>query len=151
MHKAREEFVKLETSEKLRRAMRAKTRTHNNIRYLPGEEVFFKRENESRWKGPGRVIGQDGSKVLVKTPNSLISVHSSRVILTSKSEQDRIVENTEIEDPCIHINNQIDNDLVPNVRPEISTNPPDQAQVADSNNQDEIQTLAQNHNSNIQV
>ena len=95
MHKAREEFIKLETSEKLRRALRAKTRTHNNIKYLPGEEVFFKREDERRWKGPGRVIGQDGSKVLIKTPYSLISVHSSRVILTSKSEGDRNLEQLE--------------------------------------------------------
>ena len=89
MHKAREEFIKLEASEKLRRALRAQTRTHNDIRYLPGDEVFYKRDDDKRWKGPGRVIGQDGSKVLIKTPVSTISVHSCRVGLTSEAEENR--------------------------------------------------------------
>ena len=89
LHRAREEFIKLEASEKLRRAIKAKTRTHNDIRYFPGDEVFFKRENEKRWKGPARVIGQDGSKILIKTPISLISVHSSRVCLTSQCQIER--------------------------------------------------------------
>ena len=92
LHRAREEFIKLEASEKLRRAIKAKTRTHNDIRYLPGDEVFFKRENEKRWRGPSRVIGQDGSKVLIKTPVSLISVHSSRVCLTSQAQLDREIK-----------------------------------------------------------
>lgn len=96
IHKAREEFIKLEASEKLRRAMKAQTRTHNDTRYLPGDEVFFKREDDNRWKGPGRVIGQDGSKVLIKTPDSLISVHTCRVSLTSAAEEDRC--NTEKEE-----------------------------------------------------
>ena len=89
MHKARQEFVKLESSEKLRRALRSKTRTHSNIKYFPGDNVFFKRDDERRWKGPGRVLGTDGSKILIKTPCSVITVHSSRVILTSEAEINR--------------------------------------------------------------
>ena len=89
MHKARQEFVKLESSEKLRRALRSKTRTHSNIKYFPGDNVFFKRDDERRWKGPGRVLGTDGSKILIKTPCSVVTVHSSRVILTSEAEINR--------------------------------------------------------------
>ena len=92
LHKARQEFIKLESSEKLRRALKARTRTHNNIRYFQGENVFYKREDEKRWLGPGKVIGQDGSKVLIKIPTGHISVHSSRVILTSEAEQNRRVQ-----------------------------------------------------------
>ena len=90
LHKAREEFIKLEASEKLRRALRAQTRTHNNTKYFSGDEVFYKRDDDNRWKGPGRVIGQDGSKVLIKIPTGLISVHTCRVALTSASEIDRL-------------------------------------------------------------
>ena len=90
MHKAREEFIKMEASEKIRRAMRAKTRTHANVKYFNGDEVFYKRDDSSRWKGPGRVIGQDGTKVLIKIPTGLISVHTCRTVLTSDTEQNRL-------------------------------------------------------------
>ena len=40
-------------------------------------------------ESPGRVLGQDGSKILIKIPNSYapISVHSCRVTLANKSEE----------------------------------------------------------------
>lgn len=99
LHKGREEFVKLEASEKMRRAMRSKTRTHSNITYYNGDEVFYKREGEKRWRGPGRVIGQDGSKLLIKIPTGLITAHSCSVILASDSEKSSLnVEETVIED-----------------------------------------------------
>ena len=90
LHSARREMIMLESSEKIRRALRAQTRTHTNIKYLAGEEVFYKRQDERRWRGPGRVIGQDGSKVLIKIPTGLISVHSCNVILTSDAEAKRL-------------------------------------------------------------
>ena len=83
-------MIKLEASEKIRRALRAQTRTHSNMKYLSGEEVFYKRDDQKKWQGPGRVIGQDGSKVLIKIPTGLITVHSCRVILTSDAEQQRL-------------------------------------------------------------
>ena len=89
LHKARETMVMLEASEKIRRALRSQTRTYSNVRYLNGEEVFYKRDEEKRWRGPGRVVGQDGAKVLIKIPTGLISVHSCRVILTSDAEKQR--------------------------------------------------------------
>ena len=82
-HAARQQMIKMESSEKLRRALRAQTRTHSNVTYINGDNVFYKREGESRWRGPGRVIGQDGSKILIKIPTGLVSVHSSCVNLTS--------------------------------------------------------------------
>ena len=88
LHKARQETIKHECSEKLRRALKAKVRTHTDTRYFQGEDIFYKDEDVKRWKA-GRVIGQDGSKVLIKIPTGLISVHSSRVSLTSEEEQNR--------------------------------------------------------------
>ena len=89
LHIARQEFIKSESSEKLRHALKSKTRTHSNIRFLQGETVFYKDEDDKRWKGSAVVIGQDGSKVLLKIPTGLKSIHSSRVILTSDSETNR--------------------------------------------------------------
>ena len=96
LHSARQQFMKSKSSEKLRRALRSKTRANNNIRYLQGEKVFYKDEDQKRWKGSAVVIGQDGSKVLLKIPTGLKSVHSSRVILTSDAEIDR--QNSETTD-----------------------------------------------------
>ena len=97
LHKAREEYIKLEASEKIQRALRSKTRTHSNTTYFNGDEVFYKREGEKRWRGPGRVIGQDGSKILIKIPTGLISAHSCSVMLTSDSEdfKNMLKENAE--------------------------------------------------------
>ena len=98
LHTARQEHIKLESAERLRRALRAKTRTHNNIRYVQGDKVYYKEEDQKRWKGSAVVIGQDGSKVLLKIPTGLKSVHTSRVILTSDSEEN-IEESRDYDDP----------------------------------------------------
>ena len=89
MHAMRREFVRLESCEKVRRALRSKVRSHAKIRYLSGEDVFYKREDETKWLGPARVIGQDGSKILLKIPTGPITVHSSCVRLTSDAELKR--------------------------------------------------------------
>ena len=104
LHSARRQVITLESSEKIRRALRSQTRTHSNTRYIPGDDVFYKREDERRWRGPGRVVGQDGSKVLIKIPTGLISVHSCNVMLTSEAETRRLeggkleVETATVED-----------------------------------------------------
>ena len=94
LHKARQEFIQLESSEKLRRALRSKTRTHNNTRYMQGDTVYYKWDDEKRWRGPGSVIGQTGSVVLVKVPTGLVTVHTSRIILTSDAELQRKLSET---------------------------------------------------------
>ena len=85
LHKARQEAIKMESSEKLRRALRAKVRTHNNTQYFRGDEVFYKRDGDKCWQR-GDVMGQHGSTVLIKIPTGHISVHTSRVMLTSNSD-----------------------------------------------------------------
>ena len=113
-HQARVEMIKAEASEKISRALRAQTRTYSNMRYLNGEEVFYKRDNQKKWKGPGRVIGQDGSKVLIKVPTGLITVHSCRVILTSDAERQRLgVKEIQIENATENPEITAEDDEVP--------------------------------------
>ena len=90
LHKAREAFIQSESSEKLRRALNHNIRTSGDIKYLSGDNVFFKRANESHWRGPGKVLGQDGQQVLAKYGSRYIRVHPCRITL----EQKRIVQCT---------------------------------------------------------
>ena len=79
MHSARQQYLKSESSDKLRRALRHQTRTYSNVRYNTGDHVYYKRENCNQWKGPGTVIGQDGQQVLVKHSSTYIRVHPCRL------------------------------------------------------------------------
>ena len=42
-------------------------------------KVFYKRPNENEWRGPGRVIGQDGVIVFVRHGSQLVRVHVCRM------------------------------------------------------------------------
>ena len=144
LHKARLETIQMEASEKLRRALRAKVRTHNDIRYIQGEEVFYKQDDCKRWKGPGKVIGQDGSKVLIKVPTGLISVHSSRVILTSAAEQER--KDKELADEMVEPPK--DYDETPDTMTSTTEHPPNENTELDLENigQEEYERIEENDN-----
>ena len=43
--------------------------------------MYYKSANDRRWKGPARVLGQDGQQVLVKHGSNYIRVHSCRLNL----------------------------------------------------------------------
>ena len=73
LHRARENYVKAESSEKLQRAMRMKTRTHTGKVFEVGQSVYFKRKDSNRWKGPGDVIGVQGETVAVLLSVAVIS------------------------------------------------------------------------------
>lgn len=83
MRKAREEFVKAESSAKIKRAIKSQVRTCNDVTIENGEKVLYKRNNSDRWHGPGVVIGRDGQTFVVKHGFQIIKVHpchiSSRV------------------------------------------------------------------------
>ena len=79
MHAARRSFLECESSEKLRRALRAKTRNHAGIKFEMGQSVYYKRDGFKEWKGPGKVIGVDGDTVIVKHGGFIVRVHACRL------------------------------------------------------------------------
>ena len=87
MHSARKAFIASEASEKLRRALRHNVRTSGNVKYVTGDSVFYKRNDSNKWKGPGKVIGQDGQQVLVKHGSVYVRVHPCRLTLKSTQLQ----------------------------------------------------------------
>ena len=59
-HKAREAFIMSESSERVRRALPHNVRTYNNNVFVTGDSVYYKRANDRKWRGKGKVLGQDG-------------------------------------------------------------------------------------------
>ena len=79
MHSARMEFVRNESSEKIRRALLNNTRNTDVDDVEMGDIVYYKREREDKWRGPGTVIGRDGKQVLVKHGGVYVRVHLCRL------------------------------------------------------------------------
>ena len=74
MSQAREAFIKNESCNKIRIALNKNVREHKLEETMSGDEVFYKRENESVWRGPAKVIGSSGKTVVVKHGDSLREV-----------------------------------------------------------------------------
>ena len=77
LHATRQAFIITESSRKLKLALRKQTQ---QTRYFfePGLEVYFKRNINQKWRGPGIVIGQDGAIVFTRQ-GLLYKVHCSRI------------------------------------------------------------------------
>ena len=50
-----------------------------------GDRVFYKRNENAKWQGPGIVIGKDGKQVLVRHGGIYIRVHTCRLQHDSSS------------------------------------------------------------------
>ena len=79
MHTARQDFIKCESSEKIKRALRHNVRSSSVEDVTNGDEVYYKRNDDYKWHGPGKVIGRDGKQVLVKHGGVYVRVHSFRL------------------------------------------------------------------------
>ena len=77
MHKALEAFVKCESSERIKRALNHNIRSCNDASFYTGDHVYYKRENNSKWRRPRTVFGQNHKQVFVRHGSELVRVHSS--------------------------------------------------------------------------
>ena len=75
MHAARQNFIKAESSEKIRRAMRHKVRSYADHRFENGEKVYYRRRKFKGWKGPATVIGEEGKVVLIRHGSAYYRCH----------------------------------------------------------------------------
>ena len=79
LHSSRRAFIQAESSERVRRALRHKIRASGEC-YQQGDHVYYKRNDENKWKGPGTVIGQDGKIVFVRHGSIYVRVPPCRLI-----------------------------------------------------------------------
>ena len=80
LHRAREAFIQQEASEKIRQALRHQIRPSGDLKFVCGDIVYYKRNDSSKWKGPGTVIGQEGQQILVKHGGVYVRVHPCRLL-----------------------------------------------------------------------
>ena len=99
MRAARESYVKAESSDRIKRALRHNVRTSCESNFLNGERVYFKRDKMRQWHGPAKVIGQDGKQVILRYDSQVVRVHVSRITRVSDAvpcDQDDNRHDTEI-------------------------------------------------------
>ena len=79
LHAARQEFISCESSEKIKRALRRQVRTSGH-KYQIGQEVWYKRDDQKKWCGPAKVLGQDGPVLFLRHGTRPIKAHVCRVM-----------------------------------------------------------------------
>ena len=87
LHSTRRTFIASENDEKIKRALCQNIRTSVEVKYVTGDNVFYKREDKNEWRGPGVVIGQVNQQVFVKHGTFYIRVHPCRLQLVKSSFQ----------------------------------------------------------------
>lgn len=79
LYSARRAYTQAECSDRIRRALRKQVRTSRDEIYTLGDRVYYKRPDNKEWKGPGKVIGQDGVVVFVRHGGQIVRVHVCRL------------------------------------------------------------------------
>ena len=73
LHEARCNFLKAESSDRIKRALVSNVRTFERV-YETGEEVFYYQNN--RWRGPCTVIGRDSSVIFIRHSGRVLKAHA---------------------------------------------------------------------------
>jgi transposase InsO family protein len=94
MHATRQAFMKAESCEKLKIALRAKIRTNGTI-YQNGDIVYYKRDNEETWRGPAKVAFQDGKVIFIRHGGYAVRVSANRLVKAGTELERRIREEHE--------------------------------------------------------
>ena len=80
LHRARENFVKAESSERIRRALRKNIRTYSEVEFVPGEKIYYKRKMDKDWRGPGKVLGKESNFVLIRHGAAYYRCHPCQLL-----------------------------------------------------------------------
>ena len=80
IYSARREQIKSEAAEKIRRALAHQVRDVYSKDLNQGDLVYYKRDNEKRWRGPGTVIGTDKKIIFVRHGGTFVRCHRCQVV-----------------------------------------------------------------------
>ena len=84
LNRARVSYIESESSERVKSALRFRTRNFN-VELKIGDKVYYQRRTK-HWRGPGTVIGMDGLVVIVKHGGSIFGVHKSHMKIAGNFE-----------------------------------------------------------------
>ena len=140
MHTAREAFVKYESSEKLRRALRHNIRSNESSEIEIGDHVYYKRNNSHEWHGPGTVIGREGKQFLVRHGGIYVRVHECRLVSTQLDKVSKLENESVQNDESNSQNLDEDSDFqVDNASPiENEVNDPQMSEDSDYSDASEL-------------
>ncbi|CAL4065641.1 unnamed protein product, partial [Meganyctiphanes norvegica] len=79
--------------EKIKRALKANVRLSIDDNLEIGDRVYYKRNNEDRWKGPGEISGMIGKQIRIEHEGSSVQVHSTRL---QKAPDEKVSDTNEI-------------------------------------------------------
>ena len=96
--------------------------------------MYYKRKDSREWRGPGKVIGQDGQQVLIKHGSSYVHVHPCRVMLKDSNSGSYIKPFSDVNDvddgDTIVEGNGVDQNVISSIRCE---------EESDSENDDSLE------------
>ena len=84
LHSSRQAFIKSESDERIRRALRHKVRASEQ-KFNNGDVVYYKRQGNERYLGPAKVVFQDGKVVFVRHGGTFVRVSPTH-LLKDKNE-----------------------------------------------------------------
>ena len=83
MHRARENFIKAESSERIQRALRHKVRSYSDEIFENGDQVYYRWKETKGWRGPGIVLGKEGQYVLIRHASAYYHIHPCQLMKTN--------------------------------------------------------------------
>ena len=86
LQSSRQAFMKAENSMRLKRALKSRISGNQNVRFITGDIVYYKRKDKKNWIGPATVIAQDYKQVLIKSGGLVVRVHPCKVILKESAD-----------------------------------------------------------------
>ena len=105
MRDARIAYIKAESSEKLKRALRKQTRTHlpESVYSIGVYSIeFFRRDRENVWRGPAVIVRKTEKDIWVKQGGQQYRVHPVRIKHVYETEkEDPVVQTAAEETDCI--------------------------------------------------
>ena len=101
MRIAKEEFLKKDSNERLKRALKHNVRENKASDVVMGDHVFYKRKDSNEWRGPGSVIGREGSQILVRHGGMIVRVNAVSLKKSPKniSNQEVVLPQEELKNP----------------------------------------------------
>jgi hypothetical protein len=78
LHETRKAYIQTEADERIRRALRSKVKTAEQV-FENADMVFYKREGTERWLGHGKVVFQDGKVIFVRHGGVFVRVSQNRL------------------------------------------------------------------------
>ena len=77
--------------------------------------MYYKRKDDIKWKGPGKVIGQDGPVVFIRHRGFYIKVHCCRVEIAD-SQQNEFSQNVPSDDIYKEVSKETEIDMTNNTK-----------------------------------